>query len=383
MCPSGGEQKKCTASGIEGGEKVEFRGSVPVFAWGREREWENHPQDTRLGSNHDLLIIGSIVYRKSSALEHVIIESASRMDVDDMLSHAGDFGRYQIFLMALFCIINVLSAFHYFSQTIISVVPEHRCRDTDTLQEAENISLGNCVSGWDYNLTHGFQSIISEFDWVGDDDWKPALGQSLFFVGSVIGTLGLGVMADHIGRLPVLVLANLLALVGNLATAFTSGLPQFASCRLLAGLATDSNFLMMYILVMEYMRPNMRTLGLNLCIGVFYSLGCVVVPWVAVLTMNWRHFLLVVSTPLVVVPAYYLLVPESARWLINKGRTDEAVTCFLRIAKFNGRNIPSSVIDTFKIEHSSRKVSDKSPNLLGLFATPRLRRKTCILIFKS
>ncbi|CAG2066990.1 unnamed protein product [Timema podura] len=103
---------------------------------------------------------------------------------------------------------------------------------------------------------------------------------------------------------------------------------------------------------MEYMRPNMRTLGLNLCIGVFYSLGCVVVPWVAVLTMNWRHFLLVVSTPLVVVPAYYLLVPESARWLINKGRTDEAVTCFLRIAKFNGRNIPSSVIDTFKVNTS-------------------------------
>nr|CAD7395569.1 unnamed protein product [Timema cristinae] len=320
------------------------------------------------------------------------------MDVDDMLSHAGDFGRYQIFLMALFCIINVLSAFHYFSQTIISVVPEHRCRDADplmSLQEAEiNTSVGNCVSGWDYNLTHGFQSIISEasyfticfcqqFDWVGDDNWKPALGQSLFFVGSVIGTLGLGVMADLIGRLPVLVLANLLALVGNLATAFTSGLPQFASCRLLAGLATDSNFLMMYILVMEYMRPNMRTLGLNLCIGVFYSLGCVVVPWVAVLTMDWRHFLLVVSTPLVVVPAYYLLVPESARWLINKGRTDEAVTCFLRIAKFNGRNIPTSVIDTFKTVHSTRKVSDKSPTLLGLFATPRLRRKTCILIFKS
>nr|CAD7595414.1 unnamed protein product [Timema genevievae] len=211
---------------------------------------------------------------------------------------------------------------------------------------------------------HRFLQIIwFGFDWVGDDDWKPALGQSLFFVGSVIGTLGLGVMADHIGRLPVLVLANLLALVGNLATAFTSGLPQFASCRLLAGLATDSNFLMMYILayvnilvsVMEYMRPNMRTLGLNLCIGVFYSLGCVVVPWVAVLTMNWRHFLLVVSTPLVVVPAYYLLVPESARWLINKGRTDEAVTCFLRIAKFNGRNIPSSVIDTFK---SQRRVEN-------------------------
>jgi predicted MFS family arabinose efflux permease len=55
-------------------------------------------------------------------------------------------------------------------------------------------------------------------------------------------------MADHIGRLPVLVLANVLALLGNVATSFTYGLTDFAASRLLAGLATDNNFFMMYII---------------------------------------------------------------------------------------------------------------------------------------
>jgi predicted MFS family arabinose efflux permease len=74
------------------------------------------------------------------------------------------------------------------------------------------------------------------------------MGQSFFFIGCMLGTLGLGIMADHIGRLPVLVLANLLAFLGNVATSFTYQLTDFAASRLLAGLATDSNFFMMYII---------------------------------------------------------------------------------------------------------------------------------------
>jgi MFS family permease len=83
---------------------------------------------------------------------------------------------------------------------------------------------------------------------VCEDNWKPATGQSLFFLGAVLGSLGLGVMADYIGRLPVLVLSNILALLGNVATSFAHQLPEFAASRLLAGLSTDTNFFMMYII---------------------------------------------------------------------------------------------------------------------------------------
>ena len=87
-----------------------------------------------------------------------------------------------------------------------------------------------------------------QLNWVCKDNWKIAVGQSLFFVGSVIGSLGLGVMADHVGRLPMLVVSNLFALLGNLATSFTYHLPEFAASRLFAGVATDTNFFMMYII---------------------------------------------------------------------------------------------------------------------------------------
>nr|CAD7576903.1 unnamed protein product [Timema californicum] len=341
------------------------------------------------------------------------------MDVDEMLHHAGDFGRYQLILIFLFSVINVLSTFDYFGQTFLFVMSPHWCRlpeieqvttarerrfiwappgdpacsrfdmnlsDISTPPDA-NWSTRPCDVGWEYNLTMGYNSVINELNWVCDDDWKPALGQSLFFVGCVFGTLALGIMADHVGRLPVLVLANMLSLFGNLATYFTSDLLLFGASRFMHGLSTDTNFVMICprvnsVPVLEYMRPDKRTLGLNMSNGVFSTVATVALPWIATGSGDWRSFLLIISLPLVVVPLYYLVVPESASWLISKGRTDEAVTCFEKVAAFNGRKLPPDIVKEFK-ESSKMAPSEKSRNLLGLFRTPRLRRKTCILIFKS
>lgn len=80
------------------------------------------------------------------------------------------------------------------------------------------------------------------------DSWKPVLGQSVFFIGSVIGGIILGVLADNIGRLHVLVIANMLAFFGNATTAFSYDAIIFGASRFLAGCATDANFVMMYII---------------------------------------------------------------------------------------------------------------------------------------
>lgn len=70
----------------------------------------------------------------------------------------------------------------------------------------------------------------------------------MFFVGSVVGTQIFGGLADNIGRLPVLIFANVMALIGNGITIFARSVPAFSFSRFVSGLAVDSNFLMMYIL---------------------------------------------------------------------------------------------------------------------------------------
>ncbi|PSN44621.1 hypothetical protein C0J52_10017 [Blattella germanica] len=257
------------------------------------------------------------------------------MDVDDMLALAGDFGRLQYLMMIMFSIVNIFCAFHYFAQTYISIVPEFWCKGSDHLQCQDNENATTCEAGWDYNLTGGFNTVVSELNWVCGHSWYASWGQSPYFVGSVFGTLILGFVADWKGRIPVLVISYLFAFIGNFVTAFSYHLPEFMLGRALA--------------VMEYMRPDMRTFGLNLCIGVFYCIGCVVSPWLALFSGDWRYFLFGISAPMLLVPALAFLLPESAGWLINKGRIEDAVLRFNRIAKINGKEpLTQSAIDRFR-----------------------------------
>lgn len=206
----------------------------------------------------------------------------------------------------------------------------------------------------------------------------------MFFIGSVTGTLVLGSMSDVFGRIPMLIVANLFSVLGNLLTIYLNpNLWSLSIARFIAGLATDTNFFMMYIigkllmnpknyslsknflklfffyekffkiLVMEYIEPRMRTFGLNLCIGLWYCIGCVLVPWVAVLTKNWHTFLLTISIPNIVIPLSCCFVPESAQWLLSVGRTDDAIACYQKIASFNRKKISNEFIEHFKVSKAN------------------------------
>lgn len=133
----------------------------------------------------------------------------------------------------------------------------------------------------------------------------------------------------------------------------------------------------------------MRTIGLNLCIGVFYCIGSVVTPWVAVLLSTWKSYLLYTSLPIAAVPLFYFILPESAHWLISKGDIEGAIVCYRRVARYNGKTLDNNTIEHFREIFQIEKLkcnaefSRKSPGLLDLFKTKRLRRMTLILFFKS
>ncbi len=136
---------------------------------------------------------------------------------------------------------------------------------------------------------------------------------------------------------------------------------------------------------MEYIRPSMRTFGLNLCIGIFYCIGSIVSPWIAVGVGDWKIFLLVTSLPVIVVPLLYFWVEESTLWLISMNDVDAAVDCFVRVAKFNRKPLTEVDIDEFRknVGESRNMEKRNTSTLIGLFKTPRLRRLTLILFFKS
>lgn len=227
----------------------------------------------------------------------------------------------------------------------------------------------------------------------------------MFFVGSVVGTLFYGLLSDKIGRLPALILSNLSGFIGDFSTIFTRTLPTFTLCRFISGLAADTNFYLMYIMgmffqhiffptmfmikfyklaVLEYIKPSMRTLGLNLVVGLFYCLGLVFTPWLAVVAGSWQRYLLMTSLPILSVSLFYFIIQESAQWLVTRDDLDGAIRRLRNVAKFNGKKVTEEDFNEFrKYCEKQKKKGEKQSNLIDMFRTPRMRKHTLILFFKS
>ncbi|XP_030373515.1 organic cation transporter protein [Scaptodrosophila lebanonensis] len=337
------------------------------------------------------------------------------MDFDQILAKCGDFHRYQFMILALFGFINIIVSMHYFTQTVISFVPDHWCyheklvnmtyKEIAEIYTNPNITNPSCTrlddiighnvtvsnktcEKWIYNYDFGYRSMNTELNWVCDSAYKARVGQSLFFIGSVVGTLFYGLLSDKIGRVPALILSNFCGFAGDFSTIFTKSVATFTLCRFISGLAADTNFYLMYIIVLEYIRPSMRTLGLNMAVGLFYCMGLVVTPWLAVWAGHWKIYLACTSLPILLVTLYYFVVQESAQWLVTRNDIDGAIKRLKRVAKFNGCRVTQAEFDEFRrhcqITREMQGGDDKKhATLLDMFRTPRMRKNTLILFFKS
>lgn len=68
-----------------------------------------------------------------------------------------------------------------------------------------------------------------------------------------------------------------------------------------------------------------------------YPLGEVIVGVFQWLTLDWRTLLRIVRIPFFLVVIFYWTMPESVRWLMSKGKREEAVKVLKRIAETNGK----------------------------------------------
>lgn len=68
--------------------------------------------------------------------------------VEELLKASGNFGPAQWLMLSLFCLVNVLSAFHYFAQTFITLGTGSACdNSTENTETSQFHTLTSEVSG--------------------------------------------------------------------------------------------------------------------------------------------------------------------------------------------------------------------------------------------
>jgi MFS transporter, AAHS family, benzoate transport protein len=158
----------------------------------------------------------------------------------------------------------------------------------------------------------------------------PAVGGALgsyALVGVLVGALLAGTVTDVLGRRKIMLLSYAWFSVGMGLTAITHTTTTFGIWRFVSGLGIGSLVATTAALVSEYAPPGKKNL-FNAIVYAGVPGGSLLSALLAILLLpviGWRGMFLIGALPLVtLVPLGFFKLPESAVWLLSRGRTDAA-----------------------------------------------------------
>jgi AAHS family 4-hydroxybenzoate transporter-like MFS transporter len=169
-------------------------------------------------------------------------------------------------------------------------------------------------------------------------DWslsRPQLGPvvSLGLVGLMLGALFVAPLADRLGRRPLIIASTLMFGVFTLATAWAQNLEHLYILRFLTGLGLGGCMPNAIALTSEYSPDKRRALLVMIMFNGFTlgSLSGGLISAELVPTLGWRAVFVVGGLlPLVLVPAFYFVVPESLRFLVGAKAAPERIARTVR-----------------------------------------------------
>ncbi|XP_064495107.1 solute carrier family 22 member 13-like [Pseudopipra pipra] len=331
--------------------------------------------------------------------------------VGEILKAIGDFGPFQKWLVLLTLIPCLSVAFHQFCQLFMVVDVPHHC-DTSwiravgpnlTLEEQLNLTLPRdadgeyeqcsmyspvdwdldsivayglnatqkCSSGWVYPAEP--PSLLTEFDLVCDRKDLNDIGQAIYMAGLLLGSMIFGPLSDRIGRRPVILISVILQGLFGLGIAFVPHFYVYMAFRCVVGASVSGITMTILTLATEWIGVSSRpkaVLSSHCC----FAIGQMILAGLSYGIRNWRLLEIAGSAPIVVVLFYIWVLPESARWLVTKGRMEEAKKLLQKAAATNKRSLPEGLLEQLKPEKQI-----KSGSLLDLFRKKHLRKVTLIM----
>lgn len=164
-------------------------------------------------------------------------------------------------------------------------------------------------------------------------EWSLSYGQSAAILmsaglGTIVGALLFGSIADRFGRKTALVMGILLCgTSGGLIAFIPDGAwHMFMTLRFFVGVGIGGSAAPTVALVVELTPTRLRTLissALNIPAGAGILLAAMGAATLLPI-IGWRGLALLGFAPLILAPLCILILPESARWLLATGQTERA-----------------------------------------------------------
>ncbi|XP_078503411.1 solute carrier family 22 member 7-like isoform X2 [Lissotriton helveticus] len=235
-------------------------------------------------------------------------------------------------------------------------------------------SLQGCQHGWTYDHSQFTSTMATQWDLVCKQKHLKQASSTFFFIGVMVGAILFGYLSDRYGRRSMLLVCYVLTLVFGAAAAASINYPMLAVFRSLSGVSLSGFSTITLAMNVEWMDMKHRTLAGTLG-SLFWSFGGMFLSLVAYLIRDWRWLLVAATSPCIVMIISIWWLPESARWLLTKGKVKEAHALLVRCSSMNGQAHLSSKIST----ETLRKIAEEENtganySYIDLFRTPVLRK---------
>uniref|UniRef100_A0A8C7N6C7 Solute carrier family 22 member 13a n=1 Tax=Oncorhynchus kisutch TaxID=8019 RepID=A0A8C7N6C7_ONCKI len=292
-------------------------------------------------------------------------------DFGEILRSIGDFGLFQKLILLGLCFPNLVLPFHLASLIFIQSDPERHCNTDWILRAGSNLSseeqlnltvprqedgtfsrclmftpvdwdidiirehglnqTTDCQNGWVYNNIVYEATIVTDFDLVCGKANVVGLAQTVFMAGILLGSLLFGPFAESFGRQRATQIPMVIMLIFTVTT----------------GLSPNFYLYMASQQSTEWVAVTKRSYASCLS-PTFSGVGQCILAGMIFFIRDWRLAQFVMAVPIAVVAVYIWFIPESARWLLDQGKKEEAKKLILRVAAINKRTVPDTILEKVK-----------------------------------
>ncbi|CAF0770190.1 unnamed protein product [Adineta ricciae] len=340
------------------------------------------------------------------------------MKFDTFLATVGDWGKFQKVKYTLICLTYMLPPIMVYTYSFTAATPDFRCvrpdnSSTDEYNKVDNeffkrnyepseercknekshISISECqrcfyqnkdttsssklnqCSQYVFSREHYTKTLVEEWSMVCDRVEYRSIVQSVFFAGYMVGSIFFGVLADKYGRRPVMSVSFILISIAGFLCAygprqsqgFLTSYTIFVIARFLLACATRGVSVSGFVLGSEIVGPSKRLLT-GIVIEYFFAFGQLFLLAFAYFIRTWRALTGAITLFTIPFIFFYFILPESPRWLVSKGRFDEAEKILRRIAVSNKRNFDRDAYQQVKDEQEKNMLNKTNQEgILSLF----------------
>lgn len=195
-------------------------------------------------------------------------------------------------------------------------------------------AMGGLLFGYDWVVIGGAKIFYEQFFGIAGDPAMQGLAMSIALAGCLIGALTAGMLADRLGRKPLLLASAFIFATTAYGTGAFDSFTPFLVVRFLGGIAIGiaSGLSPMYIAEVAPTQVRGKLVSLNQLTIVIGILAAQVVNWLLVsddpawnLQMAWRWMFWAAAFPATAFLLLAAFIPESPRWLAMKGQRERAL----------------------------------------------------------